>query len=53
MPNGLDTGDTVKGTDTFSFFRGERAERSAGRRDVEFSALAAYLNDTAVLTAFA
>ncbi len=44
MANGLEPGDSIKGSDTFSFFRGERAERSPGQRDVPFTDLVDYLN---------
>jgi len=50
MANGLDSGDAVKGTDTFRFFRGERAVQSPGERDVRISDLVTYLNDSSVLT---
>jgi hypothetical protein len=50
MANGLDAGDSIKGSDTLSFFRGERAALSPGRRDVRMTDLVAYLNDTSVLT---
>lgn len=53
MANGLEAGDTVKGTDSFEFFRGERSAQSPGRRWVRFQALVDYLNDPNVLTAFA
>jgi len=50
---GLQSGDAVKGTDTFEFFRGERSAQSPGRRKVRLEALVTYLNDSSVLTAFA
>jgi len=53
MANGLETGDSIKGSDTFSWFRGERDATSPGRRDVEFTLLVDYLNDPDVLTGVA
>jgi hypothetical protein len=50
MPNGLEAGDSVKGSDTLSWLRGERAERSPGRRDVRVDDIVSYLNDPSVLT---
>lgn len=50
---GLTSGDTIKGSDTFLFYRGERAAQSPGRRYVRFADLVTYLNSTSVLTAFA
>jgi hypothetical protein len=50
MANGLDAGDSLKGSDTISFYRGERSSQSAGRRDVRIDDLVVYLNDTSVLT---
>lgn len=50
MANGLDSGDSIKGSDTFKFFRGERAAQSPGDRDVPISTLVDYLNDSTVLT---
>jgi len=47
MPNGLGAGDSLKKTDTFSFFRGERDAVSPGRRDIELSELSTYINNTA------
>jgi len=49
MANGLGAGDSIKSSDTFSFFRGERDAVSPGRRDVEITDLAEYLNDPDVL----
>ena len=43
MANGLESGDSIKNSDTFSFFRGERSAQSAGRRDVKFTDLKSYL----------
>jgi len=53
MASGLETGDSVKGSDYFFFFRGERASQSAGRRLVQIDKLVEYLNDPTVLTNFA
>ena len=50
MANGLDAGDSVKGSDTFKFYRGERSVLSPGERDVPIRDLVTYLNDTSVLT---
>lgn len=49
MPNGLEAGDSVRGSDTISWLRGERAERSPGRRDVRVDDIVTYLNDPDVL----
>jgi len=43
MSNGLGAGDSIKPSDTFSFYRGERDPLSAGRRDVPFSDLVTFL----------
>lgn len=43
MPNGLGQGDSLRRTDTISFFRGERDPVSAGRRDVQLSAVIDFL----------
>lgn len=51
--NGLEVGDSIKGSDTFEWFRGETADVSPGRRKVKFDDLVTYLNSTSVLTAFA
>lgn len=50
MPNGLEAGDSIKGSDRIFFFRGERASQSPGERFVEINDLVTYLNDTSVLT---
>jgi hypothetical protein len=49
MANGLEAGDSVKGSDTLSWLRGERASRSPGRRDVRIDDIVSYLNDPDVL----
>lgn len=48
--NGLDSGDAIRGSDKFRFFRGWNTDQSAGERDVPFTDLVTYLNDPAVLT---
>jgi len=46
--NGLEAGDSIQSTDTFSWFRGNTDPVSPGRRDVRFSELVAFLNDEGV-----
>lgn len=49
MANGLDAGDSLRRSDKFKFFRGNKTDASAGHRDVPLEDLITLFNDPTVL----